>query len=262
MAVYQRIFTVAGVADLHLRFNRVIKEAEAVDLLHRRGVLSSGAGATARELLRAYALWSRELDDLARLTAVDAEAKIVAILKIRQKRPDTGKGPHLRDLIMNRPIQRGSGIATGQVGIADEHTLNRAINPLGPSYGPYWRTIEFGYTGHVGRVLRGFFGDKGGPIEVPRSQYAGGGGPHPIFYPGRLGNLPASVKGGIGPRGGKGGLGTIRHPIRAEHFIRDGSHRAFIDYVAGVRSIENQTINRLSAVIGRRAPVSRRRRRP
>jgi hypothetical protein len=46
----------------------------------------------------------------------------------------------------------------GAIGIADIDILNAtAINPQYQSAGTYWRTQEYGYAGHVGRIVPGFF---------------------------------------------------------------------------------------------------------
>lgn len=255
MAVFQRIFSVADVADIHLRFNRLIKEAQSINKLDRRlrqrglAARTGQAAATERELLRAYALFNRELEALARDTAKDADLKIRQQLVATKKRVGrTGKRPGLMDVIHSRPVHRFRGVATGEVGVADEAWLDRAVNPLGPQYGPYWFAQEFGSTAQLGRMIRGFFGDAGGPIDVPRAQFKGGGGPHPIFYPAGAGAGASGRGQGPGTRGGRGGWGTIDHPIQARHFIRDGATRAFADYLVGVARVESNVLRRLRGI--------------
>lgn len=272
MALYQRIFTVSDIAVVHRLFHDSLRLCEQIDLEARRRGGQPRALATRREILRAYGEFNDELRVLATKTAREADSRMRARLRSTQVRPDTGASPHLAALLRSRPLQRFGPVQTGEVGVADEAWLDKAINPHSPGYGPYWRAQEHG-TGtpevpsQIGRILRGYFYGTGYTDPTPpRAQYRGGGGPHPIFVSGRASKLPGSVSGGIGPRGGRGGYGTISREIQGRHFIRDGANSALADWRAGLRRVENDAISALRGVTRPRPPgrisSARRRRRP
>lgn len=247
MALYERAFVVENAAQIHKLFQTTILEAEAVERLQRRRGLSV-AGATRRNLLRAYGTWQREMDDLSRATAAEATKAIKEKLKTTAKRPDTGVGPHLRDLIRCRPLSVG-GFTTGSVGIADIGELNKAVNPLGPQYGPYWFAQEEGSTRNVGREITGFFFGTGyaGPPSPPDPAQSR---QHPIFVTGAQGAAAfggAGFDGGAGVAGGRGRRMLIQRPIQARHFIRDGANQARGAWFAGLRRIEDEALARLVA---------------
>ena len=257
MATYQRIFTLPRVGSVHREFAEILALAKAVDLERRALGLPPNTVATQQVIRRAYLKFNEELDTLAVATAKEATAAIRRRLKATQVRVDTRLGPHLSGGIKSRPLHRFGTIATGEVGIADEAALDRVLNPTSPQYGPYWRAQEYG-TGQsapgqpavpsqIGRVLYGFFygAGLGGNPEVPRAQYAGGGGPHPIFVSAKsqrsiYGSL--GFGGGGGQRGGVGGLGTIGHEIEGRHFIRDGADDARTAWRRGIARVESDAI--------------------
>jgi hypothetical protein len=252
MATYQRIFSASDVAQVHRLFLEAMRAARIADqqLAHRG--LRARNRATYAELQRAYQAYNNELAALARKTAAGADAKMRAKLKARQVRPDTRMSPHLSRMIRSRPIRVAAGIESGAVGIADENWLDKAVNPTSPGYGTYWRAQEYGtgqpdpLTGYtvpsqVGRVIYGYFYGPGlTSPERPQSQYAGGGGPHPIFVAGNNQR---------GPRGGKGGRGVISVEIQGKHFLRDGANEALLEWRAGMANIEQATIGRLKAIL-------------
>ena len=128
---------------------------------------------------------------------------------------------------MRGPANRtGLRIPTGEVGIADVDELDKVVNPLTPSAGPYWETQEYGYSGHVGRKIHGLFFGPGlsGGGEVPNPSYKGGGGPHPIFV------------------AGPGGGGTIDEPIQPRRFIQKGAKAGEADWLAGLKVVEARAI--------------------
>lgn len=173
-----------------------------------------------RAFVRLLAEHRKELNAIALRTAATADAAMRSRLKSSAVRSPTGVAPHLSSLLVSRPLQPN----TGWVGVARKSTLDRAINPNTPGYGPYWRAQEYG-TGssevpsQTGRTIVGFFYGAGakGQGSRPARVYAGGGGPHPVFIPGSQ---------RAGPKGGKGGKGTIRKEIEGRHFIRDGADAA------------------------------------
>jgi hypothetical protein len=264
MATYQRIFTVPKVGVVHRQFAEIFALAKAVDLERRALGLPPTTVATQQVVRRAYLKFNEELDTLAATTAQQATAAIRQRLKQTQVRVDTRMGPHLSGGIKSRPLRRFGAISTGEVGVADEDALNRVVNPTSPQYGPYWRAQEYGTGGaggpgepsvpsQVGRILYGFFygAGLGGDPEVPRAQYAGGGGPHPIFVSASsqrsiYGSL--GFGGGGGQRGGVGGLGTISKEIQARHFIRDGANQARAAWFRGIERAQSDAIAALRPV--------------
>lgn len=266
MARYVRAFILQNAGELHVLFQEVI-------LLARDAArLNPAERGTAALVERAYRDWMRELDALAALTAVQATEAIKAELAATARRPDTGVRPHLRDAIRCRPYAivgpRGvrGGVPTGSVGIADLQALERVKNPFDPKGVPYWIVQEKGTARNVGRTLRGYFYDRGHTNPTrPAPGYTGTKGAQPLFLPGRLGNMPRSVAGGIGPKGGKGGKGVIQNPIPARHFIGDAVHPGGAD-VAKVRWLgyhrvaEDKAIAELTpAITALRAGARRRR---
>lgn len=250
MAIYRRIFVITDVAKIHREFGLAIAEAAAVNRRARAKGLRPPAEAIERQLRREHAIFQRRLDELAAATAVRATEQIQHRLKLTARRSATGEKPGLHDLIKSRPLGRIAGFATGAVGVADEASLDRAIDPDYPQFGTYWQAQEFGTDAHVGRRIFGYFGNPGfAQAEVPRAQFAGGRGPHPLFSP--------LV---VGPRGGRGGPGEIRTPLRARHFIRDGANLARTSWRAGLEAIETQTIQELAAVLSGTVPAGRGRR--
>lgn len=254
MAVtYRRIFVIADIASVHREFQLAIAECVRVNSAARGRGARPPAQAIERQLRREHALFQQRLDALAVKTAATATTAIQRRLKQTARRPSTGEKPGLHNLIRSRPLPRIAGFATGAVGVADQAVLERAVDPDYPQFGTYWLAQELGTRKHIGRTIRGYFGTAGfADIEVPRSQYSGGSGPHPVFSP--------LI---VGPRGGRGGPGLIRHEIHARHFVRDGANAARATWQADLRAIEASTIRDLAAVLtGTVPPRGARRARP
>lgn len=273
-AGYVRGFIIPDVAQTHLLFAKVIRTAEQV-VLATGGPLpagltarhaAAGAGiplraaavATLAEMRRAYV----QFNDGLRAAAQDASANAVRGMRDRltatQVRPDTDSSPHLRDLLVAQPLS-GGGVQTGAVGVALVSQLERAINRRSPGYGSYWRAQEYG-TGagevpsQVGRVIFGYFmAAGGGDATPPQAQYAGGGGPHPIFQAaGGTRNFGAGggFLGGVnaGPRGGRGGFGTIGVEIAGRHFIRFGADAAAVLWREQIAAVQARAIEQIAAI--------------
>lgn len=256
MAEVMRLFTVVDVAEAHLEFDRLLTMlAEADRRFRRRGSVGL-TRRTEEQILLAYHRFNQGLGRVAERSAADATARIIEKLNATQVRPDTRSAPHLRNLIRSRPSHPLGSIPSGAVAVGIVSTLDRAISRTSPGYGPYWRAQEYG-TGtpevksQLGRVIRGYFYGPGlkGP-DRPRVEFRGGGGPHPIFVPGRAGGLPGSVRGGIGPQGGVGGFGTIGKEITGRHFIRDGANDAYKDWLLGIRGVEDRAIRDINVAFG------------
>lgn len=111
-----------------------------------------------------------------------------------QVRPDNPKGPQMVNGIQSRPIPYPD-LPAFSVGQVDISVLDKAAT--GVSGKPYWATQEFGYTGHVGRKLRGsFMGTRPDPGQFRV---------HPVFTTG----APYYKM-------------TIQRPIEERAFLRSG----------------------------------------
>lgn len=267
--MYQRTFTSSNIGVVHREFGEILALARKVDTERRALGLPPSTAATQRIIRQAYLKFNERLDAHAATTAAKATAEIRARLRATQRRQDTRNAPHLSGGVRSRALHRFGGLATGEVGVADEDELDKIVNPTSPQYGPYWRAQEFGTGGggvpsQLGRVIRGYFYGPGLTDPTPpRSIYAGGGGPHPIFVSAKAqraiyGSLGFS--GGGGARGGVGGYGTIEHEIQARHFIRDGANRAEAEWRRGMAQIESDAIRSLAPVATPAAFLGRRRR--
>lgn len=250
MANFVTGFIPDDIVAVHRYFQRVI--------VHSRQTGPQSA-ATTRLLEAAYRTFQLELNELARVSALDAQKKMRERLRKTAKRPDTGVTPHLRTSLTARPLRGTGPFATGAVGVADKAHLEKARSPVDDF--AYWKVQEEGTRANVGRAIRGYFFDKGFVNATrPAPGFTGTPAAQPLFRSGRLGNFPASVSGGIGPRGGKGGKGVIKNPIRARHFIRDGAQAAHANWLAGLRLVESSTLANIRAALGggrvvRRAPT-------
>lgn len=268
MANYVRIFAVSNVASIHRDYLTAIKLAREIELTYARAghrTLAAQSAATLRELQRAYADFNRDLDRVAKETASNARKAIRGQIAASRVRPDTGNGPHLRDVIRAHPIDVvGGGIATGAVGVADVAVLDQLVNPNSPQYGPYWRSQEYGYkfrgqqlTGVIGGFYGAGFGS--GPFRAD-SAFKGRPGPHPLFLVGHTAaGLAASVGFGA-PKGG--GLVRFTTPLKPRRFIQKGSDAAEVVWRAQLARIEQTQHVRLRAITSPAARAGRRARRP
>jgi len=266
MANYVRIFSVNNVAEIHKGYLdgiRLAREIEGTYLRAGNATRAAAAGATLRELQRAYADFNADLDRVAKETAANARKAIRHQIAATRVRPDTGNGPHLRDVIRARPIHRFGIIATGEVGVADVDVLDALVNPNTPQYGPYWRSQEYGYQfrgKQLTGVIGGFYGPGfgSGPFRAD-SRYAGRPGPHPLFLPGAVaGGIAASV-GHSAPKGG--GLVVFSTPLKRRGFIAKGADAAEVVWRAQLARVEQTQHIKLRALTSP-AAFGRRGRRP
>lgn len=242
MTTYVRAFIVTDIVQVHEAYQRVIRRARTA------GPRAKG---TVALLERSYREFNRNLDLLAVTTAKDADLRIKEQLAKTARRPDTGVAPHLRSGIKSAPLRTPGPFATGAVGIVNLARIERIVNPNDPSRVPYWIVQEEGSRANVGRTIFGYFFDRGfSNAQRPAPGYTGTANAQPLFSPGRAGNLPASVQGGIGPRGGKGGKGVIRNPIPARHFVRDGANKARADWRLGIDRIERASLRDIQVALG------------
>lgn len=258
MGSYVRIFAVANVAKLHRDFLDAIRLARQIEQTYVRGghrSQAAAAGATLRELQRAYADFNRDLDRVAKDTATRARKAIRAELALTRVRPDTGNGPHLRDAIRARPLDVvGGGIATGAVGVADIAVLDQLVDPRNPQYGAYWRSQEYGYrfrgkqrTGVIGGFFTAGFGAGPFPAESRYAGNPGGIAPHPLFA---VGKAPGA------------GLVHFLSPLRPRRFIERGANASEAVWRANLARIEQTQHIKLAAITSPAAKAGRRARRP
>lgn len=242
--MYERIFVIPEVARVHELFDELFTVIAALERQQRqlRSPVVAGLAAQERQAVIAYAQFNRDLDDVSRQAAAAAKEAMVRKLRSTARRPDAGRRVRLEQLLDARPLSPAGKLATGVVGIAPHEKLDRA---------EYWHTQEEGYAGNVGRRLQGFYFGPGGAgrgrvphglsgrlrslagtqIGFPADpQYAGGGGPHPIFQ--------------TGPGPGM----TIAHPIVGRHFIRDGANEALVDWRLGVNRVQARAIRALGVL--------------
>jgi hypothetical protein len=269
MAEYVRGFVIPEIADVHLMFAKVIRKAEEATTRLRGGPYAPAAAATLAQLRAAYVDFNDGLELAARKTASDAVRGMREQLAATQVRPETDATPHLRDLLVARPLTVGGSVQTGMVGVADVGQLELAINPRSPGYGPYWRAQEYGTgTGFVpSQVGRVFFGEfmlaGGGDATPPQAKYAGGGGPHPVFQSSRqeVGGVGGSRTKNYGRGGGylgqgdyfgefHGGYGTIGAEIQPRHFIAYGADSAVVKWREQIEAIQDRAVERILATSG------------
>lgn len=249
---YVRGYAIVDVGDAHRRFAHVFSLLEAS---RRRG---QPVGALQAQVQAIYREFNRDLRAAAELGARAAQEAMRDRLEQSRLRPETDARPHLKSLLTARALPPLGSIELGAVGVADIKQLEKAIDPDYPGSGSYWRAQERGTSKHVGREIRGFFhGGAGSPDpDRPRASYAGGGSMahHSEFSPSTI---------FLGPRGGRGGPGTIMVPLKPRRFIERGAEDGHAKWLAAVRSAETQAATRLARAMPV-APAARggRRRRP
>lgn len=214
------------------------------EMLRARAVArSKGLRSTARQIDIAIDSLNRDLRQIERTMPAIADDRIRAKIKQSAKRPSASAGMSggLSKNVKSEPLPSQPSIAG--VGVARYADLDRTINPHSRSSKPYWRTQEYGYVGHVGRTMPGlFYGPRGGGgVPADPSQFR----VHPIF---RI------VEGGP-PM-------TIRRPIKARHFLRDGTREAEAIWRRRVRAAEARFVANVNrALAGQRVEAHPSRRR-
>ncbi len=170
--------------------------------------------------------FAANLDRIAVAIAAEADTLIKAKLKAATLRPPTGNRPGLQDGIHSAHVSTGRvSFGVVEVGLIDE--LQKVVGDV--SGVPFWKTQEFGSQHNIGRRIVGFFVGAGGQ-SVP-NPIEGSARVHPAFQ-----SDPA------------GGLGTIRRPIPAKHFMRDGTREAEVHWRALVQVAVQQASNELARI--------------
>lgn len=246
MAEYVRIFVIDNIDAIHAAFLRLRREVVTTNARDRAARRRPTALNTQAELELLYAKFNRDLDRAASTSAARATRAIKSRIEQTRVRPETDKPRHLADMVKSRRAHIVRGVATGAVGIADVAELNKAIDPDFPSGGTYWEAQEYGTFAHMGRRITGYFYGGDAPIAPPReAQFR----VHSAFSPeGLL----------TGPRGGRGGRGTIRRPLMARRFIRDGADDEFGRWRAAVEAAEREFMQGLRHAAPRRGRVTTR----
>lgn len=207
---------------------------------------ADGDTALASLLRQAFLRLRGDLLAIAKEVAVKAQAYIKEEEATSRVRPDTGgdmNGVRLEDFVgRSAPLDA----VPGSVGINFEPELYDNVS--------WWWTNEEGYSGHVGRVVHGFFYDAG-YVSASRPD-PGSFREHPLFRaegpqrdtnafgPGHDRDSPTS--GGKGVRPGM----RIENPIPARRFVRRGAARAEADWHAGVKAAKLRFDRDLDRIFG------------
>lgn len=247
MTQWVRGFVIPDVAVVHEVFQKCISDADRLVVEERKAGKTPAnmmGPVLLAELRLAYRRFNEGLRQAAEKGAARATKGMIEHLKGTRRRPGTGTAPALEDLLEAAPIRVGN-YESGAVGVANVELLNQAINPHSRGYGPYWRALEYG-TGQggvpsqVGRILYGSFTGPGGASPTPpMAEFAGGGGPHPVFISHHAGD-PASI-------GGEriAGLGTIGAEIEPKRFIRFGADGAAVRWRGDVAEVQARALKDL-----------------
>lgn len=184
-AAYSEVLATIGLAGL---------EAEAIQTA--RVLEADGTPAQASIVRQAFLRLLTELEGIAVIISRQAEAAIKEKERTSRVRPDGARGDSLNDYVgESHPIP---GVE-GSVGINYEPKLENGAS--------WWWTNEEGYRGNLGRKFIGAFQDAG---------YSGGSRPNP----GEFREHPLLTIGKVK----NSGKGTIRRPIPARRFVRDGAN--------------------------------------
>lgn len=240
---YSALLVTEGFADLSERFLILHDKLEA-----------SGYVALAQLLRRAYLRLRADVERIAKEIAVKATQYIKEEEATSRVRPDTGgdaSGKRLEDYVGESvPLTA----VPGTVGVNFEPLLYDNV--------PWWWTNEEGYSGHVGRVVHGFFYDSGytGASRPDPGQFR----EHPLFRaegPQREDNSfgpdhdrQAPRKGLKGERPGM----KIENPILPREFVLRGYQRAEVEWHAAMRVAKanfDKELDRIISLVGIAPPV-------
>lgn len=165
----------------------------------------------------------RDLERLSVATARIADEATKDTIRATAKRYVSSPGG-LMDHIRSEPIVPTAGI----VGVS---RIDGALDAL-----PYWRAQNYGYTGFIGRVIKGFFYDTPGFGGVPTPPESGRDD-QAMFAP-----------------DADGGYGTIQHPLQPRHFLERGRDAALAYWRREQRAIIDRTVREIRVAIGRAVP--------
>jgi hypothetical protein len=186
---------------------------------------ADGAPAQASLIRQAFLDLERELKFIAREIATRAEGYIRQAEVDSRVRGDTagGGGARLQDFIgASAPLP---GVP-GSVGVNDEQMLEQS-----PVF--WWWTNEEGYSGFIGREIRGFF--QPGSSSPSPSRFR----EHPLFRP------------------GGSGKGVIHNPIPARRFVERGYEQAADEWHAQIRAAKSSFLRTCEAAVAAAPPPRR-----
>lgn len=230
MRFYQRLNAPRGLAAGYVALldamDAYAARAAVATLPAERAVLLAKREQVRQILTR---MW-KEYEKLGVDGAIKADELIRARIRATAVRPPTSG--RLESGIISRPLP--TTWPAGAVGIADIDALDKAaVNPRFHAAGPYWRTQEYGYAGHVGRRVPGYFQPGGARPSGAEFRV------HPYFEQ-------------VGGAGGRAPRGTpamvIRKPIEARHFLRDGTDDMLAWRQLGISRINRNAISALARI--------------
>jgi hypothetical protein len=210
---YSTLLVMQGFAAFEAEVNATIAALEAF-----------GTPQRAAAVRVAYTEYLVELEAIAQRIAQLAHTEIVHAERASRVRPDTGGGggPRMEDhLGFSDAIPELPGsVAINQLSELDDNGVE------------WWWTSEWGYSGHVGREIHGWFFDSG---FTSRSRPdPGQAGVHPLFMPSR-----------------SGGKGTIQEPIPERGFTRQGARVAEVEWHREVRGARQRFMAKVNAAQAR-----------
>lgn len=231
----------------YARFKQAVAAAES-RFLHSADLSHNEAQRAARAVRIAFNEYEDELKSIAIRVAGLAQNAIKREEKRTRVRPDTrgGGGPRLNQGIGK---SRAINVVPGSVGINDhEYAVEHGVD--------WWWTNEFGYSGHVGRVVHGFFYDAGftgrSRPDASRMQE------HALFRP--EGAQRASGYTQLNAAGqafkkrprkqvkGKRPGMLIQNPILARNFVRRGGRTAELEWHRAVERARQRFLRKLAAI--------------
>jgi hypothetical protein len=230
---YSAVLVMRGFAGLKADVVRTVAHLRADGQL----ATATEIGGAFDELTARLQLISAEIAELAHRAILEEEQR-------SRVRPDTGGdgGPRMEDFLgESAPLTE----IPGTVVINDERVLEENV--------PWWWTNEEGYSGHIGRVVRGFFFDAGftGPSRPDPSRFR----EHPLFMTGS--DQLDTFGGGGGARGGVGGRMEIHNPIPRREFVLHGYEAAKTEWHRQVSDAKARFDARVrhASVLARQRPV-------
>lgn len=247
--LWNRGMIISDVDAVHQEFAKVIADAGRLADLEKRLNEDYGATEMLRVLKDTYDAFNTNLRLVSARAAEEATKGMRERIMSDRRRPSSGSIPPLEDLAEASSLPAEGSYQSGGVGVGNVDLLNRAINPHSRGYRSYWRAIEYG-TGagpvpsQIGRILYGSFTSAGGSDPTaPIAEYAGGGGPHPVFI---SGGIQSSSMSQSGTR--VVGFGTIGAEIKGKHYIEFGTANAAIEWREGIANLQDRAITELRAI--------------
>lgn len=210
---YSTLFVMSGFAAF---------EAEVMQTIRTLQAFGHPTRATAVRL--AYDEYLVDLEAVAQRIAGVAHTEIVQAERASRVRADTGGagGPRMEDHL---------GYSDAITELPGSVAVNR-LSELDDNGVSWWWTNEFGYSGHIGREIHGWFYDSGfGSRSRPDP---GQSGDHPLFVPAK-----------------SGGKGTIQNPIPERGFTREGARIAEREWHREVHAARRRFMTKVAAAQAR-----------